>query len=284
MRTPRSLLLQPYSAFHKMWQVHDHQHLLADPVTKRDYLDQLFRFKPRASKAGVRFFAFCLMDNHVHECGAIDEDFKPFSDWMRVAHGTFGQRYNKRNGRRGKFAIERPKTVVLEDDRAILQVMLYLDANPVVAGLVDDAADWEWSSHRFFAYGEKNSWTKNLDIPDAYLSLGETEEERQQQYRELYEEYVATRVSSPNSPEKHLKADPRSAVRAKGASESASDQEPKQRSKTNRWIPGDAGEGDFFGQTEWVEERRASISAWKRERVTRRRADDPSDEEALLAA
>ena len=134
MRTARSDLLQPFAAFHKMWQAHNHEHLLADPVTKQDYLDQLFRFKARASAGGVRFFAFCIMDNHVHECGAIGEDFTPFSDWMRVAHGTFGQRFNKREGRRGKVAIERPKTVVLEDERAILQVMLYCPIPTITPG------------------------------------------------------------------------------------------------------------------------------------------------------
>lgn len=276
MRTPRSLLLQPYVAFHKMWQAHDHQHLLADPVAKRDYLDQLFRFKPRASRGGVRLFAFCLMDNHVHECAAIAEDFKPFSEWMRVAHGTFGQRFNKRTGRRGKIAIERPKTVVLEDDRAILQVMLYLDANPVVAGLVDDAADWEWSSHRFFAFGETNAWTRHLDIPRAYLSLGETDVERQNTYRELYEAYVASRMDVPDRPTQKESTDVASAAKTSTSPRSLI-------LPVVAWLPGDPGGGDYFGRPEWAVERQVVLSAWKRERRARRALDVPLDVEAPLA-
>jgi putative transposase len=249
MRTPRSVLLEPHASFHKMWQCHDFEHLLTDQLTKRDYLDQLFRFKPRATRAGVRLYAFCIMDSHVHECGAIAEDFHPFSDWMRVAHGTFGRRFNQRKGRRGKVAIERPKTVVLEGDRAILQVMLYLDANPVVAGLVEDAAYWPWSSHRFYALGETNAWTQHLDLPQAYLSLGDSPEERQEHYRALYEEYVADRLGL-----RHDDAVDR----------------PRMLPRPVEWIPGDPGEGDFFGMPAWTQAGRERLSAWRRSLRTRR--------------
>jgi putative transposase len=282
MRTPRSLLLQPHVAFHKMWQAHDGQHLLRDPVTKRDYLDQLFRFKPRASKAGVRFFAFCLMDNHVHECGAIAEDFKPFSEWMRVAHGTFGQRFNKRNGRRGKVAIERPKTVVLEDDAAILQVMLYLDANPVAAGLVDDAAEWEWSSHRFFAYGEANAWTRNLDIPEAYLSLGDTNKERQEQYREMYEAYVASRLGDRGAQAENTS--PERMSEGESGTEASKTKRNDGIACGTRWLPGNAGEGDFFGRVEWVSERQSALRAWRRRRMEQRPDEVPSGARLRSAA
>ena len=277
MRTARSDLLQPYAAFHKMWQAHNHEHLLADPLTKRDYLDQLFRFKSRASNAGVRFFAFCIMDNHVHECGAIGEDFKPFSEWMRVAHGTFGQRFNKRNGRRGKVAIERPKTVVLEDDRAILQVMLYLDANPVVAGLVEDAAEWEWSSHRFYAYGETNAWTKKLDVPQAYLSLGETPVERQECYRELYEAYVASRKGEWDG-------DVGSEVEAPGPSTPSPTSDPRPSSERIAWLPGNPGEGDFFGRDDWMNERQASLRSRRQKREAESCLGSALDATKALAA
>jgi REP element-mobilizing transposase RayT len=262
MRTPRSILLEPHVSFHKMWQCHDFDHLLADQLTKRDYLDQLFRFKPRAAKAGVRLYAFCLMDNHVHECGAIAEDFRPFSDWMRVAHGTFGRRFNQRHGRRGKVAIERPKTVVLEDDQAILQVMLYLDANPVAAGLVEDAAHWPWSSHRRFAFGEINAWTRNLDVPEAYLSLGDTPEERQARYRALYEAYVFERLGIGEGPASR----------------------PRMLPRPVEWIPVDPSEGDFFGKPEWVKAGRERLAAWRRDRRARRIRGRPDDGHSELAA
>ena len=277
MRTPRSVLLQPHVAFHKMWQAHDHQHLLADPITKRDYLDQLFRFKPRAAVAGVRLHAFCLMDNHVHECGSIGDELKPFSDWMRVAHGTFGQRFNKRNGRRGKIAIERPKTVVLEDDRAILQVMLYLDANPVVAGLVDDAADWAWSSHRFYAFGEVNAWTRHLDPPEAYLSLGETPKERQRAYRDCYEAYVQSRDDVRT-------ADDDAQPQTEAAVEAVSQHAPELASRQVPWLPGDPSNGDFFGSVDWIAERRLALGSWLRHRRQQRARDHPQHQDTPQAA
>lgn len=223
MRTARSDLLQPFAAFHKMWQAHNHEHLLADPVTKQDYLDQLFRFKARASAGGVRFFAFCIMDNHVHECGAIGEDFTPFSDWMRVAHGTFGQRFNKR------------------------------------------------------AYGETNAWTKMLDLPEAYLSLGETPAERQECYRELYEAYVASRLGARD-------CDTNGETEAAALAPPAPTSGANAPSRRLAWLPGNPGEGDFFGSDEWRLERQAALRRRRRKRECEARLGGASEEQEVLAA
>jgi putative transposase len=276
MRIPRSWLLDPHVAFHKMWQAHDHQHLLAAPETKRDYLDQLFRFKPRATREGVKLYAYCVMDNHVHECGAIGDRFEPLSEWMRVAHGTFAQRFNKRVGRRGKVAIERPKTVVLEDDRAVLQVMLYLDANPVVAGLVADAGDWPWSSHGFYAYGTTDTWTKHLDPPDAYLALGETPVERQQAYRKCYEAYVGCGEAEHEAPTD--RGDDQATQPSRGPATEAAQTPGRPR------CPSDNPEsGVYFGSHKWMLERRCTLLIRLRKRREGRARERPQERVEIAA-
>ena len=66
-----------------------------------------------------------------------------------------------------------------------MRLMLYIDFNPVRAGLVDDPADWPFSSYRFYAFGEVNEWTQHLTPPDFYLNLGKTPSQRQAAYRRL---------------------------------------------------------------------------------------------------
>ena len=81
--------------------------------------------------------------------------------------------------------MDRSKTLVVEDQQALMRVMFYIDFNPVRAGLVEDPADWPFSSYRFYAFGEVNEWTQHLTPPDFYLGLGSTPRQRQAAYRRL---------------------------------------------------------------------------------------------------
>jgi len=61
--------------------------------------------------------------------------------------------------------------------------MRYGDLNPVRAGLVRSAAQWQWSSHRHYALGEKNDLI--TDAPE-YLALGRIGPERRKAYLHLF--------------------------------------------------------------------------------------------------
>jgi putative transposase len=42
-----------------------------------------------------------------------------------------------------------------------IEKLNYMHMNPVKRGLVADAKLWEWSSYRFYQYGERNRCTPN---------------------------------------------------------------------------------------------------------------------------
>lgn len=111
-------------------------------------------------------------------------------NWMRAAHFAFGSWYNKRNNREGKVAYDRPKTVPVVSDEQLLTLMAYIDANPVRAGLVKHPSQYEFSSHNFYARGDKNEFTEALDVPTAYLELGKTPKQRQKRYRQHIDIYL----------------------------------------------------------------------------------------------
>lgn len=54
--------------------------------------------------------------------------------------------YNKHYNRRGPLFAERFRSVILADQQALLDCMLYVDLNPVRAGLVEKPEDWQWSA------------------------------------------------------------------------------------------------------------------------------------------
>ena len=56
------------------------------------------------------------------------------SEFTRNLHSAFGRFYNKAYSRHGRFWADRFKSVLLEDTRALLDCMLYVELNPVRAG------------------------------------------------------------------------------------------------------------------------------------------------------
>jgi hypothetical protein len=65
---------------------------------------------------------------------------------MRNIQSAFARWYNRNNQRRGRFWADRFKSVYLENEAAVLDCMLYIELNPVRAGLVERPEDWRGSS------------------------------------------------------------------------------------------------------------------------------------------
>jgi REP element-mobilizing transposase RayT len=68
------------------------------------------------------------------------------SEYMRNLQAAFARWYNGTFERRGRFWGDRFKSVLLEDYRAVTDCMLYVELNPVRAGLVERPEDWQSSS------------------------------------------------------------------------------------------------------------------------------------------
>lgn len=69
------------------------------------------------------------------------------SEFMKGLMQRFTQWYNRSHKRRGNLWEETFKSVVVEDGIASRTMAAYIDLNPVRAGIVQDAADYRWSSY-----------------------------------------------------------------------------------------------------------------------------------------
>lgn len=215
-------MIGPTGLFHKMWRGHNREPIFSDPCDKDAYLSHLRETYSDDVRSEVKWFSFCLMGNHTHETGGLvptaDGGIRPsqvvFSDWMRSAHSRFGAEFNRRHDRQGKVAYDRPKTKGIDDDEAVLTVMFYGDANPVAAGLVAHPSHYrEYSSYRYYAFGERSANTEALTQPPAYLALGKTAKERQRRYRKMCDEYLRNKGLLDDRP-----SDPRMNAEGEGAS------------------------------------------------------------------
>lgn len=119
---------------------------------RKSYLDYL---KLYARKEGVRFWAYCLMDNHVHIIAVPDKE-DSFACGFSEAHRRYTRLINFREGWRGYLWEGRFKSYPLSELH-LYAAMRYIERNPVRAGIVKNAWDYSWSSAKAHVYRQKDS-------------------------------------------------------------------------------------------------------------------------------
>ena len=93
---------------------------------------------------GVEVWGYCLMPNHVHLI-AIPKSEDSLARAIGEAHRRYTRRINFREKWRGYLWQGRFASFVM-DEPHLLAAARYVELNPVRAGLVEDAAQWPWSS------------------------------------------------------------------------------------------------------------------------------------------
>ena len=78
---------------------------------------------------------------------------------MRHINGVYTQRYNIRNKCDGTLFRGRYKSILVDADRYLLELVRYIHRNPLRAGLVSKMDQYAWSSHRgYLSDAEKWEW------------------------------------------------------------------------------------------------------------------------------
>jgi len=105
-----------------------------------------------------------LLDQEFRRTGVINPQLRKrllarmgdVSVFMRTLKQRFSRWYNRRNKRFGTLWAERFKSLLVEDHSESLRtVAMYIDLNPVRAGLVDDPKDYRFCGHAEAVVGNK---------------------------------------------------------------------------------------------------------------------------------
>ncbi|MEX2299898.1 MAG: transposase [Bryobacterales bacterium] len=108
---------------------------------RRFYLDHL---RDQARHHGVRLPGYCLMSNPVHLV-AVPERPDGLARALGQLHGRYAWRFNRRYRRSGHLWQNRFYSCPLAKTH-LWRALLYVDLNPVRAGLGNDPAAYPWSS------------------------------------------------------------------------------------------------------------------------------------------
>jgi len=98
------------------------------------------------SPAVLDVVAYCLMPNHYHLLVYLRMD--DLSSAMQRLGVAYTKAINKRYGRAGGLFQGPFQAVHIDRDEYLLHLSRYIHLNPVIAGLVERAEDWEFSSYR----------------------------------------------------------------------------------------------------------------------------------------
>ena len=115
----------------------------------RDDVDRVAHLEVIAqamSRFDAEVLAYCLMGNHYHL--VVHTRQANLSRLMRHVNGVYTQTFNRRHGVVGHLFQGRFKAILVDRDAYLLALCRYVERNPVAAGLVQQPADWVWSSCR----------------------------------------------------------------------------------------------------------------------------------------
>ncbi len=122
--------------------------------------------------------AYVLMTNHVHLL--VTSRFAGgISSMMQSIGRRVVRRFNETHERTGTLWEGRFHSSLVDSERYLLECHRYIELNPVRAGLVEDPADYPWSSFRHHALGVADPL---LVDHGEYLRFGDTAAERLDAY------------------------------------------------------------------------------------------------------
>ncbi|MDR3451769.1 MAG: transposase [Rhodoferax sp.] len=146
-----------------------------------DYQMLLDLLQDNARKFGVALHSYVLMTNHFHLL-ATPESLDSLPQMMQAVGRRYVRYFNDAQGRSGTLWEGRYKSTLIQTERYLLACMVYIDLNPVRAGLVAEARDYPWSS---YGHNAGLRADKLITPHPLYWALGNTPFAREAAYAEL---------------------------------------------------------------------------------------------------
>ena len=154
-----------------------------DIFTERnDYRLFIEVLKESAELFNVKIAAYCLVPNHYHLL--LHTPDGNLSRCMRQINGIYTQRFNRVHKYDGQLFRGRYKSILVEVDSYLLELLRYIHKNPLRAGLTDDLKEYEWSSHHGYLSDAKRWEWLYKELPLSMFSKGRNERLR------VYKKYM----------------------------------------------------------------------------------------------
>lgn len=148
-------------------------------IDKQDYGFFVSRLGKYADDFKVDLLSYCIMPNHYHCLVKTGESVDSLTKMMQGLQTSYAQYFNKRYKHSGYAFQGRYQRKHVDSQEYLLILCCYIHANPVMAGIVRLAEEWQYSSHNQYSSGLIHKLIK-----DELVDLN---------YSEIFQEYLTKR-------------------------------------------------------------------------------------------
>ncbi|MBI4652622.1 transposase [Candidatus Desantisbacteria bacterium] len=150
----------PGACYHVMNRGRRKEEIFQDDI---DY-EQFLNIMEQASRLfKIEIHAYSLMKNHYHLL--LHTPLGNISRAMRHINGVYTQKYNKRHRLDGVLFRGRYKSIIIEDESYLLELVRYIHRNAVKARLVEIPGEYKWDSHSaYIKMNQKPVWLVTDEI------------------------------------------------------------------------------------------------------------------------
>lgn len=149
--------------YHIMLRGNERKKIFLDDEDRSKFINILQR---KQSETDLSFYAYCLMDNHVHL--VLRENNNEISLIMKGIATSYAMYFNIKYRRVGHVFQDRFKSEAVEDEQYLMAVIRYVHYNPIKAFMVERPEDYRWSSYQWYLVPE----VEEAEFMDAQYVLG----------------------------------------------------------------------------------------------------------------
>lgn len=182
----KARVILPNQPHHLVHWGRDHQAMFLHDDFFQIYINCL---KELRTRLGLKVYAYCLMQTHVHLLLAPGNDPTTLGQAMKSLATRITRYRNQLAGCSGSQWENRYQSSPVEMEHFLLACCRFIELNPVRTGLVTDPADYCWSSFRQRMCIDAENW---LDSAPGFNVLGPTGNNQRKRYREFLCEPVPT--------------------------------------------------------------------------------------------
>lgn len=166
-RTARERLLSDGSYAHIYSRALDQRLIFQDGDDFR-YFKALI--KKTKNQSLYRIYHYCLMNTHFHLVVSVGK-LKEFSKGLKQLKQGYAEWFQDKYERKGPVWWGRFGSQLIENEKYLYSCGLYIEMNPVKAGMTVKAEDWDYSSSRHYFLGEKDELVDDYERPSYDLAL-----------------------------------------------------------------------------------------------------------------
>jgi REP element-mobilizing transposase RayT len=146
----------PNTFYHVLSRGNERRNIFYNRGDYSRFLETLGRMVERYQ---VEVHGYVLMPNHFHLLvRTLQANLSRAVQWLGVSYSVW---FNKKHDRCGHVFQGRFKSFVVENERYFAALILYVHGNPLRAKLVEELAEYRWSSYRgYLREGWQEAWLK----------------------------------------------------------------------------------------------------------------------------